>query len=113
MKVLIRIICLITVIVQGVAYAHQGHGVISSNSALSIASKSVKQQTFKDFGYDVGQLDASWKVLSDSSFSVLEVLDKTFIISVTNSTNDDVIYVEITKNGKVLGVKHTHSSNLL
>ena len=108
MKVLIRTIFLISVILQGAAYAHQGHDVISGNTALSIASKSVKQQTFKDFGYAVGKLDASWKSLNDSSFKVLAVLDKTFVISAANSINDQVIYLEITKNGKVLDVKETY-----
>jgi hypothetical protein len=108
MKVLICTIFLFSVILQDAAYAHQGHDFISSNTAISIASKSVKQQTFKDFGYAVGKLDASWKSLNDANFHMLEVLDKTFIISATNSINDQVIYLEITKNGKVLGVKGTY-----
>jgi hypothetical protein len=39
------------------------------------------------------------------NFSVVKVLDKTFIISATNAINEEVIYFEIVKNGKVLGVK--------
>jgi hypothetical protein len=108
MKIFIRTILLIIVIVQGAAYAHQGHDLVSSDTALSIASKSVKQQTFKDFGYSVGKLDASWKTLKNSNFSLLAVLDKTFIISAANSTNDEVIYFEISKSGDVLDVKHTY-----
>ena len=108
MKIFIRTILLIIGIVQGAAYAHQGHDPVSSDTALSIASKSVKQQTFKDFGFSVGKLDASWKSLTVPNFSVLAVLDKTFIISATNSTNDQVIYFEISKSGDVLDVKHTY-----
>jgi hypothetical protein len=108
MKVLIRTIMLITLLGQCSAYAHQDHDVISSQTALNIASKSVKQQTFKDFGYAVGKLDTSWKSLSYSSFNVLQILEKTFIISVTNATIGQVIYFEIAKNGKILGVKDTH-----
>jgi hypothetical protein len=74
MKVLICTIFLFSVILQDAAYAHQGHDFISSNTAISIASKSVKQQTFKDFGYAVGKLDASWKSLNDANFNMLEVL---------------------------------------
>jgi hypothetical protein len=108
MKVLIRTIMLITLLGPCSAYAHQDHDVISSQTALNIASKSVKQQTFKDFGYAVGKLDTSWKSLSYSSFNVLQILEKTFIISVTNATIGQVIYFEIAKNGKILGVKDTH-----
>jgi hypothetical protein len=35
-------------------------------------------------------------------------LEKTFIISVTNATIGQIIYFEIAKNGKILGVKDTH-----
>ena len=108
MKMLIRTILLIIVIVQGAAYAHKGHAPVSSETALSIASQSVKQQTFKDFGYSVGKLDASWKTLKNANFSVLAVLEKTFIISASNSTNDEVIYFEISKSGDVLDVKQTY-----
>jgi len=99
---------LMTCMGTGLAIAHEGHGIISSETALSIANKSVKQLTFKDLGYDIGKLDASWKSLTDSSFSLIQELDKTFIVSATNTTNttnSNVIYVEIAKNGKVLGVK--------
>jgi hypothetical protein len=70
-----------------------------------IANKSVKQLTFKDLGYDVGKLDASWTSLTDTDFRMVQMLEKTFIVSATNATNDTVIYFEIAKNGKVLGVK--------
>ena len=112
MKVFIRAISLITLLItsigQGEAYAHQGHNEISSETAINIAHKSVKQLTFKDFGYDVGKLDVSWKSLNDSSFSVLEVLEKRFIIVAINGSNDQTIYFEITKNGKVVSVKSDH-----
>lgn len=87
------------------AVAHERHDVISSKTALNIANKSVKQLTFKDLGYDVGKLDASWTSLTDTDFRMVQMLEKTFIVSATNATNDTVIYFEIAKNGKVLGVK--------
>ena len=105
MKILIYTILLITLIKQGAVYAHQGHNEISSKDAIYIASKSVKQLTFKDLGYDVGKLESSWKSLNDSNFNVLKVLETTFIISATNSSNGQVIYFEIAKNGKVMGIK--------
>jgi len=108
MKAIIRTILCIVFIGPGIAFAHQGHAVINSETALIVANKSVKQLTFKDLGFAVGKLDSSWKSLTDSNFSVIEVLDKTFIISATNSTDNKVIYIEIAKNGKVLGVKDIH-----
>lgn len=108
MKVIIRTLLLVAFIGQGVAIAHVGHDVISNETALNIASKSVKQLTFKDFGYEVGKLDASWKLLSESSFSVVEVLEETVIVSATNTPKSEIIYFEIAKNGQVLGVKDTH-----
>jgi len=101
-------ILLITLLKQITVHAHQGHNEISSDNAINIASKSLKKLTFKDLGYDVGKLEASWKSLNDSNFNVLEVLETTLIIRATNSLNDQVIYFEIAKSGKVLSVKHTY-----
>mgnify|MGYP000398018506 CR=1 FL=1 len=107
MKVIIRTLLLVVFIVQGAAFAHEGHNEISHDTALNIANKSVQQLTFKDFGYEVGKLDASWKSLSSDSFSVFQVLEKTFVVSATNPSTKRVIYLEIAKNGKVLSVKGT------
>lgn len=106
MKVITRALFLVTCIWQSAAFAHQGHNEITSETALNIASKSVQQLTFKDFGYQVGKLDASWKSATDSNFNVVEVLEKTFVVSATNSSNNEIIYFEIAKNGKVISVKN-------
>tara|TARA_R110001583_G_C5499961_1_gene395655 strand:+ start:147 stop:473 length:327 start_codon:yes stop_codon:yes gene_type:complete len=108
MKVIIRALFLVACIWQSAALAHQGHNEITSETALNIASKSVQQLTFKDFGYQVGKLDASWKSATDAHFSVIEVLEKSFIVSATNTPKSEIIYFEIAKNGQVLGVKGTH-----
>jgi hypothetical protein len=48
---------------------------------------------------------------------VIQTLDKTFVISATNVTkatdtpSKNVIYFEIAKNGKVLGVRDSKDSN--
>ena len=118
MKMMIRTVItkalLIASVVSSVAFAHQSHDTISSETALNIVNKSLKQLTFKDLGFEVGKLDASWKLLSDSNLRVIQTLDKTFIISATNATDTpskNVIYFEIAKNGKVLGVKDSKDSN--
>ena len=109
MKMIIRTVVstalVIASIASSVAFAHQNHDAINRETALNIANKVVKQLTFRDLGFEVGKLDASWKLLSDSNLRVVQTLDKTFIISATNTTSKNVIYFEIAKNGKVLGVK--------
>lgn len=93
---------------QGSALAHSDHGVISGQTALSIASKTVNQLAFKDFGYEVGQLDASWKELKDSNFSVIEVLENSYIVSAKNMANEKAIFFHIGNNGQVLNVKNNN-----
>lgn len=105
MKVIIRTLLLVVCIVQSAAFAHQGHNEIKSETALIIANKSLQQLTFKDFGYQVGKLDASWKSVTDANFNIVEVLEKTFVVSATNSSTNEVIYFEIASNGRVLSVK--------
>ncbi len=106
-KVLSKALMIVS-ITSGVTFAHQNHDVISSEMALNIANKSMKQLTFRDLGFEVGKLDASWKLLTDANFNVLQVLDKTFIIRATNTTSKNVVYFEIAKNGKVLSVKESN-----
>ena len=109
MKMIIRtVISTALIIASSVAFAHKNHGVISSETALNIANKAVKQLTFRDLGFEVGKLDASWNLLTDTNFSVIRALDKTFIISATNTTSKNVIYFEIANNGEVLGVKESN-----
>ena len=105
MKIIIRTLLLVACIVQSAAFAHEGHNEISRETALNIANKSVQQLTFKDFGYEVGKLDASWKSVTDANFNVVEVLEKTFIVTADNPSTDEVIYFEIAKNGRVISVK--------
>jgi hypothetical protein len=107
MKVIIGTLLLFACIVQSAAFAHQGHNEITSETALSIASKSVQQLTFKDFGYEVGKLDASWKSETDVNSNVIEVTENAFIVRSTNASNNKIIYFEIAKNGKILSVKGT------
>jgi hypothetical protein len=95
---------LIVCIGPGLAFAHEGHSVINSETALNIASKSVSQLTFSDLGFEIGKLDASWKSLTNSNYSVVQVLEKKLIVSATNTSNNEVIYFAIAKNGKLLEV---------
>jgi len=92
---------------QGSVLAHSDHGVINGQTALSIASRSVKQLAFKDFGFEVGKLDPSWKELKDSNFSVIEVLATSYIVGATNMAREKTIYFHIGNNGQVIEVKNS------
>nr|WP_297347439.1 DUF6488 family protein [uncultured Glaciecola sp.] len=106
MKIILQTLAFVVFFGQSAAFAHEGHNDITRETAINIAIKSVQQLTFKDFGYEVGKLDKSWKSLSKNDVNISDVLDTGFIISATNSTTQKVIYFEIAKNGKVRGVKY-------
>lgn len=107
MKKLVYAMILSLFLGQGSALAHSDHSVISGQTALNIASKSVKHLAFKDFGFEVGKLDASWKELKDSNFSVIEVLEGSYIVSARNMASEKAIYFQIANNGQVLNVKNS------
>ncbi|MFT4937033.1 MAG: hypothetical protein ACI88A_000042 [Paraglaciecola sp.] len=108
MKILVCAVLLATLIGQGNALAHSDHGVISGQTAVRIASKSVKQLTFKDFGFAVGKLDASWAELTADNFSVVEVLDNSYIISAKNMASKKNIFLQIANSGQLLKVKNSN-----
>jgi hypothetical protein len=105
MKTILRTLALVVFFGQSAAFAHEEHNDITRETAINIAIKTVQQLTFKDFGYEVGKLDKSWKSLSKKDVNISNLLDTAFIVSATNPTTQKVIYFEIAKNGKVRGVK--------
>ena len=92
-------------LISGNALAHGDHGVISGQKAISIAAKSVKQMTFKDFGFEVGKLDESWKDLSPEEFSVVSVEEEFYVVSASSSDAAKQAFFKIANNGQVLDVK--------
>jgi len=109
MKLVFFVLFLVAFIGQGSALAHSNHDVISGQTAVSIASKTVKQLAFKDFGFEVGKLDASWKELNSGNFNVVEVLEDSYIVSAKNSASESTIYLHIGSNGQVLNVKNSNT----
>lgn len=87
------------------SFAHGDHGVISGQKALSIAAKAINKMTFKDLGFEVGKLDGSWKAIDNTQLSIVSIEDTFFLVSATNSSNDEKVYFKIAKNGQVLAVK--------
>ena len=108
MKILVCVALLGAFIWQGNVLAHSDHGVINSQTALKIASKSTKQLAFGDFGFEVGKLDPSWVELENSNFSVVDVLEGSYIISAENVAKDKTIFFQIANSGQVLKVKNSN-----
>jgi hypothetical protein len=105
-KHLVTITLSCSVFISGQVLAHGDHGTISGQSAISIVTKSVKQLTFKDFGFEVGQLDNSWNDISAEHVSVISIEDDFYIVSATNNTTQKKVFFKIANNGQVLDVKH-------
>lgn len=110
MKLFLRTIFLLALITPaGVAIAHSDHGAISEQSAIQIASKTVKQMTFKDMGYQAGQLDAGWKSVSSEDIEVVDIRDGFYVVSATNKEAKKSVYFKIGANGQVLQARDTNS----
>ena len=105
MKKTLSAAVLLCALISGNALAHGYHGVISGQQATRIAAKSVKQMTFKDFGFEVGKLDESWKDLTPEKFSVVSVEEEFYVVSASNSDAAKQVFFKIANNGQVLGVK--------
>lgn len=86
-----------------------GHGAINDQQAVMVTAKTIKQMTFKDFGYELGQLDESWKNIKESDISVVEQGSGFFIVSANNSTQEKTIYFKIAANGQVLAANETNN----
>jgi hypothetical protein len=109
MKKLLTVLTLCSGLICGNVSAHGDHdkrGVISEQAAISIANKSLTQMTFKEFGFEVGKLDDSWKSVTSANFTVVSAHDSFYIVSANNTGNDNTIYLKINKNGQVLEVSH-------
>ncbi|MDO8862060.1 DUF6488 family protein [Haliea sp. E1-2-M8] len=110
MKLFFCAILLLTLITPaGVVVAHSDHGVISPQSAIQIASKTVRQMIFKDMGYKAGQLDTSWKSVPIEDIEVVDVRDGVYVVSATNKETMGSVYFKIAANGKVLEARDTNS----
>ena len=65
--------------------AHSDHGHVSDQQAISIAAKSIRN-CLKDYGFEVGKLNDSWKGISSEAFTVVNESDDTFIIQASNDS---------------------------
>ncbi|WP_223670396.1 DUF6488 family protein [Kangiella shandongensis] len=91
------------------ATAHGDHGVISGHQAVAIASKTIKQMTFKDFGFEPGKLTKEWKSVNEGNINVLNIIEGHYIVEASNPENDSKLYFQISPNGEVIDVSHKES----
>lgn len=104
MKQILIVIALLAAFVASPVFAHGSHGSIDAATAQKIAARTVQQMTFKDMGYAVGRLDASWKTLREESVLLEQDADGYFVVSVKNSETGEVIYMQIADTGEVVAV---------
>lgn len=95
-------------LMNGSALAHADHGVISGQGAIKVAAKSLNQMTFKDFGFEVGKLDGSWKEVPESQLSIVTFEGNFYVISAVNPTTKKQVFLKIASNGELLEVKDTN-----
>lgn len=107
MKAFLIAIALAALLFQSAAFGHASHGV-DKKEAITIVHESVPKLADKDYGFEVGQLDASWKSLSASDVAVIETDGDFYVMSATNSETKAVIYLLIGINGRILEVKNTN-----
>ena len=96
---------LLILITPLMAEAHGDHGIISGQKAISIANASIKRLAFKDFGFEVGKLDESWKSISKDALNVVDVKAGFYVVSANNETANKTIYLQIRYDGRVLDVR--------
>ena len=108
MKALFMSIALIASIAQHTVNAHSTHGVDES-MAVSIVHDAVSKLTTKDFGFEVGQLDASWNSITESDVSMVETDGDFYIMRATNPESKAAIFFLIGINGEILEVKDSNN----
>ncbi len=104
MKNLMVMLFITLMLNMGTALAHGDHGKISAKQAVQVALKAAKNLTFKDFGFNVGKLDESWKSLTTEDFKLYAAQANRYIISASNKTDNKTIYFLMTMSGEVLKV---------
>ncbi|MBT79992.1 MAG: hypothetical protein CL587_06325 [Alteromonadaceae bacterium] len=105
MKKLIAGLAASLMIMSGNVAAHADHGKISGQVAVEVAAKAAKQMTFKDFGFDVGKLDESWKDVSSTSFAVASMERDYYVVRATHPESGEKVYFKIAGNGMVIDAK--------
>ena len=108
MKTIVLIVALLTSIaVHNNSSAHSTH-CVDESTAIQIVLAAIPQLTTRDFGFQVGQLDASWNPMDESNIAMVETDGDFFIMSARNAQSTTTIYFLIGINGQVLEVKDSN-----
>jgi hypothetical protein len=107
MKAFLITIALMTGVIQHTAYAHSTHGM-DEDTAITTAHETIPKLITEDFGFEVGQLDASWSSITEGDVSIVETDGDFYIMSATNPESKKVIFLLIGINGKILEVKDSN-----
>ncbi len=103
MKLFLRTLLLLTLITPASRImAHSDHGKIDEQTAIQIAGKTVQQMTFKEMGYGVGKLDASWKAVQENDIELAGVEGDYYLLLVTHSGSKKALSLKIAFSGQVL-----------
>ena len=110
MKLLLNLLLTMSVLISASISAHPGgHGEVrlelGDKQALDIVRSMTKALTFKDRGYSVGKLDVSWANVTKKEFMLVDESSSTFIYKATNAKNNQTLFFNINKNGRVQSVK--------
>jgi methionine-rich copper-binding protein CopC len=108
MKAVLMAIALMTGVIQHTVYAHSTHAV-DEPTAISIVQSAIPQLITKDFGFEVGQLDASWKSITEKDVTMVETDGDFYIMSATNPESKAAIFFLIGINGQVMEVTNNNN----
>ena len=110
MKTLMHLLLVATFAFTSSAFAHgDGHGKVDKKKIIQAAQTSAKMLTFKDRGMSAGKLDSSWNDVSKSNFELVEETKDAIIVKANNAQNQQTLYFNVSKGGKVLDVKDAKS----
>lgn len=85
------------------AFAHgsHGHGPVTEQQAISIASRVAGQFVDYDPGLGFGKLGSSWKQLTASDNRIHTRGDGYYIISLANKTEGKTMFVLMSESGEI------------
>ena len=106
MKILLTTLVMIATLFTVNVFAHSDHSHISREQAIKITVKSAKQMTFKDFGFEVGKLDSSWKTLTATDVAISHIENGNFFTSANNKSLKATLYFKVAQSGELVDVSN-------
>ncbi|WP_077285881.1 DUF6488 family protein [Cognaticolwellia aestuarii] len=112
MNIFKKIILISSLALSATVFAHSdGHGKVNAEKVIEIAQTSAKMLSFKDHGMSVGKIDKSWSDVTKEQFRVVEEKKSNYIVKAINTKTKEILYFNISKNGKIKDVKTGSSFN--